>query len=134
MQVLKISMFVFFALGFQMLFGQSATPQVAITDLNGLWEIDLRPTPDSGPYLKDFIVQLTDDKNFSGSFYDTPFENGKINSAWDGVYFAFSTKDRSSTYVTIGHFDGETLKGTTFCEERAFVMPWTGKRKILTNN
>lgn len=134
MQILKLSLLVFFALGFQVLFGQNESTKILTSDLNGLWEIDLRPTPDAEPYLKDFIIQMTNGKSFSGSFYDTPFKNGKINSVWGDIHFAFSTKDRSSTYVTTGYFDGDILRGTTYCEERNFVAPWTGKRKKNLNN
>ena len=129
MQTLKISLTLLFALGFNFLFAQDATTPLSKSDLEGQWEIDLRPTPDADPYFKNFTLQFFDDRHFAGAFYDTPFDNGVINSAWDGIYFAFSTKDRKSIYVTTGHFDGEKLTGMTYCEERDFVMPWTGKRK-----
>lgn len=134
MRLIQTLLLVFFALGFQLVYGQNEPTDSPASALAGQWEIDLRPSPGADPYLKDFSVRFTDEKHFSGSFYDTHFENGVVNSAWENVHFAFSTKDRKNTYVTIGYFDGEVVRGTTFCENRDLVMPWTGRRKIDSKN
>ncbi|MBK9466171.1 MAG: hypothetical protein IPN56_15630 [Chitinophagaceae bacterium] len=40
----------------------------------GTWVIDLRPTPDSEPYLKDFKFTKIEGKQFEGEFYGYPFQ------------------------------------------------------------
>jgi len=40
----------------------------------GNWQIDLRPTPESEAYFQSFIVETTDDKTFSGTFYGSDFK------------------------------------------------------------
>ena len=100
-----------------------------LKEISGTWVIDLRPSPESDPYFKDFVIKYRDDKNFSGVFYDTEFENGKLNSNWDKIYFAFSTSDGNSFYYHSGYIDGESINGITYSPERNFTMPWRGNRK-----
>jgi hypothetical protein len=76
-------------------------------DLNkveSVWIIDLRPTPDSEPYLKEFVIEDIESNSFAGKFYDTDFDNGSFNLSWDKLYFAFTTKDASSTYFHSGFY------------------------------
>ena len=102
--------------------------------LQGEWVIDLRPSPEAAPYLKEMKIIFNDGKRFAGSFYDTPFENGVINTTGGETYFAFSTKDGRATYFTSGKIENGELKGLTYCDNRDFVMPWTGKRKDEITN
>ncbi|MEO1259372.1 MAG: hypothetical protein AAFZ15_11275 [Bacteroidota bacterium] len=109
------------------------TAQIHIAaDLIGTWIIDLTPSPDAEPYVQVMEISAADGKTISGSFYNSPFENGETNSLWDKTYFAFTTKDRSSVYFTSGSIENGELRGVTYCDQRDFVMPWTGKRKELT--
>jgi hypothetical protein len=98
-------------------------------NLEGTWVIDLRPEPDAEPYLKDFVVKLKKNRSFSGEFYETKFENGVINNSWERVYFAFSTKDQSSSYYHSGYLEGGKVYGLTYSPERNFAAPWTGEKK-----
>ena len=41
--------------------------------LSGTWQVDLRPSPDSEPYLKDFEITLADANAVNVKFYDTEF-------------------------------------------------------------
>lgn len=107
----------------------SVAKSTTIQDLQGEWVIDLRPTPESEPYLKNMNVVFYDGKRFTGTFYDSPFDNGVTNSIWGRTYFAFSTKGGSSIYFTSGYIENNAIKGLTYCENREFVMPWAGKRK-----
>lgn len=111
----------------------SAPENSAETTLEGHWSIDLRPTPDAEPYFQELIIQPLNGKSFAGTFYNTNFKNGKINTSWGRTYFAFKTKDGKSTYYSSGYLEDETLRGTTYCEQRGFVMPWTGTRKQIQN-
>ena len=37
--------------------------------LSGTWTVDLRPTPDTDPYLQTFTIDEVEGNRFSGSFY-----------------------------------------------------------------
>lgn len=100
-----------------------------LTSIVGTWIIDLTPSPDATPYLQEMTVTKVEGTNFSGSFYNTRFDNGKTNTVWDKDYFAFKTKDGSSVYFHSGYIEDGELKGLTYCEKRDFTMPWTGTRK-----
>ena len=113
-------------------FGQTGSDNLKnhdLNEINGLWIIDLRPTPESEPYLKNFVVKISDN-GFEGSFYDTEFDNGNLNLNWDRTYFSFSTKDASSNYYHSGYFNGNKVLGITFSPERGFTMPWTGEKTV----
>ena len=95
----------------------------------GTWELDLRPSPEAQPYLKDFIIQSYDKGKLSGEFYGTPFTEGKINTAWGKLYFSFTTADQSGTYFHTGYLDEGRLYGTSFSEGRDFMIPWFSTKK-----
>jgi hypothetical protein len=78
-----------------------------LNSLNGIWIIDLRPNPESEPYLKNFVVKILDNIDFKGSFYDTEFNNGKLNLNWDSIFFLF-TQMMQLTVIIIP----DTLKET----------------------
>lgn len=107
--------------------GAAGKPNAA--DALGTWVIDLRPTPGSEPYLKEFKFTRTDSSRFDGEFYGYPFNGGYFNTHWDKIYFAFLTKDQTSIYYHSGYIEGNTVYGITLCEERKFVLPWKGMRK-----
>ncbi len=95
----------------------------------GTWVLDLRPSPEAEPYLKDFVIKSFDDGNLSGEFYGTPFTEGKINTAWGKLYFSFTTADNSGTYFHSGYLSEGRLYGTSFSEARKFMMPWVSIQK-----
>jgi hypothetical protein len=95
----------------------------------GKWQIDLRPTPESPAYLKDFKFTSIDSNRFDGEFYGYPFSGGWLNTNWDKIYFAFTTADQSSTYFHSGHIIGNKVFGIMLNEQRGFVLPWRGFRK-----
>ena len=97
-------------------------------DLEGTFTIDLRPTPDAAPYLKEFTITHVEGTDFSGSFYDTPFENGKLNLSWDIVYFAFTTTDQTNTYYHSGSIEGNDVYGITYSPQRQMTAPWRGSK------
>lgn len=55
--------------------------------LEGTWQVDLRPTPESEPYFKDFEITLAGENSFNGKFYDTEFSGGRLNSDWSKIFF-----------------------------------------------
>ncbi len=95
----------------------------------GTWELDLRPSPEAFPYLKDFVIQSFNDGKLAGEFYGTPFTEGKIHTAWGKLYFSFTTADQSSTYFHSGYLDEGRLYGTSFSEARGFMIPWFSTKK-----
>ena len=122
--------------------GQSSTiPKSALSQnsndfdfekIKGSWVIDLRPTPTSEPYLKDFVITPTIGREFSGEFYDTPFNIGVFNTDWENIYFAFSTGDRDNTYFHSGYIKGDEMIGVSYSESRKFTSHWTGTKRKLT--
>ena len=96
----------------------------------GTWIIDLRPTPESAPYLKEFKFTRVEGKKFDGEFYGYPFAGGFLNTDWDKVCFAFTTQDQSGTYFHSGYVEGNKVYGITLNESRGFVLPWKGQKKL----
>jgi hypothetical protein len=102
-----------------------------VNDALGTWVIDLRPTPNSEPYLKDFKFTSIDSSWFDGEFYGYPFTGGFLNLDWDKIYFAFTTADQSGTYFHSGYIEGNKVYGITLNENRKLLLPWKGERKTI---
>lgn len=100
-----------------------------LDNVKGTWLLDLRPDPNSEPYLKDFIVQPTKGKEFSGEFYGTKFTGGYFNTDWENLYFAFTTGDKDNIYYHSGYIIGNKIYGISYCEGRKFTSHWTGTKK-----
>jgi hypothetical protein len=98
-------------------------------EASGTWSIDLRPSPQAPPYLKDFIIKDYQDGTFSGEFYGTPFTGGKAHTAWGVIHFALATRDANSTYFHSGKIENGKIQGISYSPERDFVMPWFGAKK-----
>ena len=98
-------------------------------ELVGIWEVDLRPTPDAEPYLQEFEVSSVDGNGFEGSFYGTPVTEGRLNVDWGAVRFAFVTADGSGPYHHSGVLREGRLEGTTHSIGRDFLAYWTATRK-----
>jgi hypothetical protein len=102
----------------------------AYTDtLEGRWEIDLRPDPDADPYVQEFSVSRVSGNSFEGYFYGSPLEGARLNSNWDELFFAFTTRDQTYAYYHSGYLRDGVLYGVSYCPGREFVQPWTGVRK-----
>ncbi len=97
--------------------------------IKGTWAIDLRPSPNSEIYLKDFLINPTKDKSFSGEFYGTPFTSGTFNTEWEYIYFAFTTSDKENIYYHSGYIDGDKISGISYSANRKFISHWTGFKK-----
>ena len=101
----------------------------SVNQIQGTWEIDLRPTPNSQPYLKEFVISNVTDKTFSGVFYGSPFTGGELNGSWERLYFAFTTGDKDSSYYHSGYIENGKIYGISYSPERKFITPWTGGKK-----
>ncbi len=98
-------------------------------NVNGTWTIDLRPDPNSEAYLKDFVINATKGKDFGGEFYGTKFTNGKFNTDWEYLYFAFTTSDKENIYYHSGYIDGNKVFGISYSPNRKFTSHWKGTKK-----
>lgn len=101
---------------------------VGLDELPGTWSVDLRPTPDADPYLKTFTIDAIDGNRVTGSFYDTPFDDGVLNADWGTVVIAFTTSDSRTSYHHSAEIDGDQLVGRTHAPDRGFLSVWTGER------
>lgn len=113
-------------------FGQEVTDTLiseSNSPLIGNWIIDLRPKPDADGYFQPFVVEAVLENAFTGSFYGSAIENGKLNTNWERLYFAFTTKDQSNEYFHSGYLENGALYGVTYCPDRDFVAPWLGEKK-----
>ena len=97
--------------------------------LIGEWTIDLRPTPESDDYFQSFIVEIIEENKFEGTFYGSKVEDSLLNTNWDKLYFAFTTRDQSNEYYHSGYLHNGKLCGITYCPNREFTAPWTGDKK-----
>lgn len=97
--------------------------------LAGTWKVDLRPTPDSNAYYQEFVVESVEDRSFGGTFYGTAIEEGRINTDWGSVHFAFVTRDDSGPYNHSGVLRGDRLEGLTHSLGRDFLAVWSAVRQ-----
>lgn len=102
---------------------------VNLDQVEGTWVLDLRPDPNSEPYLKDFILTLTKGKEFEGEFYGTKFTGGYFNTDWEYLYFAFTTGDKDNVYYHSGYIIDNKIFGISYSEGRKFTSHWTGIKK-----
>jgi hypothetical protein len=97
--------------------------------VKGTWLLDLRPDPNSEPYLKDFILTPTKGKEFEGEFYGTKFSGGYFNTDWENLYFAFTTGYKDNVYYHSGYIIDDKIFGISYSEGRKFTSHWTGTKK-----
>jgi len=97
-------------------------------ELLGTWIVDLRPTPDSDPYLQEFTIHAIEGDRFSGTFYSTQFEDGVLNRNWGVVYLAFTTADGRTSYHHSGKLEAGNLTGSTHAPGRQMLSVWSATR------
>lgn len=108
-------------------------PSKNLDSISGIYLLDLRPGPNSAPYLKDLSLIHMEEKNFSGEFYGSTFTDGYFNTYWDKIFFAFTTGDKENTYYHSGYIEGNNIFGISFAPQRKFSSHWTGDEKALSN-
>ena len=106
---------------------QPAGP-VDAQDLIGTWKVDLRPTPRAAAYFQEFVVTSVSEKTFTGSFYGTPIEQARINTAWGAVRIGFVTSDQTGPYNHSATLVGDRLEGLTNATGRNFLSYWTAAK------
>ena len=111
-------------------YGQDEVNKQSKSDnLIGEWIIDLRPTPESEGYFQFFTVDSIDNNSFQGTFYGSELEKSLLNTSWEKLYFSFTTRDTSNEYYHSGYLLDDILYGITYCPNRKFTAPWTGRKK-----
>ncbi|MFY0603494.1 MAG: hypothetical protein JXQ93_06060 [Flavobacteriaceae bacterium] len=111
------------------LFATQTSTQEKITGIEGIWKIDLRPTPESKEYFQLFEIKKIKKNIFEGTFYGSTFKKGLLNTKWDRVYFSFTTSDASNDYYHSGYFLDGKIYGISYCPNRKFTAPWKGVKK-----
>jgi len=93
--------------------------------LLGTWTVDLRPTPASEPYYKEFVVTSVQGSSFTGTFYDTPISQARLNVDWGKLRIAFVTADGSGPYNHSAVLEGNRLEGLSNSTGRDFLSYWS---------
>lgn len=100
-----------------------------LPNILGTWEVDLRPSPDSEPFIQYLVITEISGTSLKGTFYESSLEDVLVNEKFDTVFLAFTTNDQSSIYY---HFikliDGNTIEGLTYSRNRNLIQPWKGRR------
>ncbi|GAB4212133.1 MAG: hypothetical protein OHK0022_47520 [Roseiflexaceae bacterium] len=96
--------------------------------LAGVWQVDLRPTPDAAPYHQPFEILSVAGKTFTGTFYGTPIQSALINSSWGEVVIGFLSEDGSGTYFHSARLVDGRLLGVSLSSGRQFLMVWRAER------
>ncbi len=108
--------------------GSQAQTEASDPDaLLGEWTVDLRPTPNAAAYEVEFEVTSIEGRAFTGTFYGSEIEEGRINTDWGPLRFGFVTRDGSGVYYTAGVLKDGKLEGTTHSLGRDFLSYWTAK-------
>ena len=97
--------------------------------LLGTWKVDLRPNPEAEPYYKSFVVTSVEGRSFSGSFYDTPISQGRINTDWGKLRIAFVTTDGSGPYYHSATLESDSLEGLSNSTGRDFLAYWSAVKE-----
>ena len=107
----------------------SSSLDISNTDgLVGIYEIDLRPTPDAEAYFQKFEISSISEGTIYGTFYGSTIEKGQLNTQWDTIYFAFQTRDSSNVYYHSGRIEGDKVFGITYAPNRKLTAPWSGRK------
>ena len=96
--------------------------------LLGTWKVDLRPLPGALDYYKTLVVTAVNGKTFSGTFYDSPIDEARINTDWGAVRIAFDTADRSGAYHHSAVLKDGQLEGLSNSTGRNFLSYWRAQK------
>lgn len=106
-----------------------AAPVPSPASLVGIWQVDLRPTPDAPAYLQELVVTAVEGKTFTGTFYGAPISEGRLNTDWGTLRIAFVTADGSGAYHHSAVLRGEAFEGLTHSTGRDFLAYWSARKQ-----
>jgi hypothetical protein len=103
-----------------------ATPaQVA-----GTWDVSLFFSADAPPSSTVMVLSPQPDGTLDGSFYSSPFEEGRVAQRDGDTAFIATTRDGSGIYITSGRLVGpDVIEGQTLSTGRDFLMLWRAERR-----
>lgn len=96
----------------------------SLDDLIGTWDVALYFSPNNPPSATVMTVSAVTDGTLIGTFYGTPFSEGRATVFDDEVIFSVATSDNSGPYLTSGRLKDGAIEGQTFAVGRDFLMPW----------
>lgn len=104
--------------------------QAETSPLLGTWDISLYFSADAPPSATRMVIDaVSADGTLSGTFYDSPFQQGRFTLFAGDALFTVVTSDGTGDYVTSGRLDDTgMMTGQTLSTGRGFLMAWTGER------
>ena len=109
--------------------GSTRPKDVTADLLLGTWTVDLRPTPGSEPYFREFVVTSVEGRSFNGTFYGAPVSQARINTDWGKLRVAFVTADGSGAYHHSAVLEDGRLEGLSNSTGRDFLSYWSAVRQ-----
>ncbi len=104
-----------------------------LNSLIGSWDVSLYYDPDSPPAPTELVISdVFEDGRIAGTFYQSPFSDGRAATRGDIAIISVITSDGSGAYHTSGRLypDGR-FEGQTLSTGRGFLTPWTAERKSI---
>ncbi|MEL6686607.1 MAG: hypothetical protein AAFP97_03190 [Pseudomonadota bacterium] len=103
---------------------------IADSALLGTWDVSLYFSPDAPPSKTQMVVTAVgEDSTLAGTFYDSPFLNGRYTTFDDEIRFTVVTTDRTGPYLTSGVLGADgTMAGQTLATGREFLMAWSAEK------
>lgn len=114
--------------------GDVVTPRgMTLDEIVGVWDIALHYDPAQPPSATVLDISAIEDGALTGTFYGTPFEEGRATLFRGEAIVSVVTSDNSGPYLTSGRLDADGgFSGQTFSVGRGFLMPWTATRRDKT--
>jgi len=74
-------------------------------------------------------VTSVEGDTFSGTFYDAPVSQARLNTNWGKLRIAFVTSDSSGPYNHSAILDGNRLEGLSNSTGRDFLSYWSAVKQ-----
>lgn len=113
---------------------EKSAPTLALSDLVGVWDVELYFDPDQPPSVTVMEVTAIDEGAVSGAFYGSEFSTAQAVMHNGFIIFSAITSDGTGPYAhgmrmhSPNHIYGQTLS-----TGRDFVMPWEATKRAQPN-
>ena len=97
-------------------------PEAVVEDLIGTWDVSLFFSEEAPPSGTEMVVTAVDKGVLTGTFYGSPFLEGRAIVFDDEVLFTVVTADGSGEYLTSGELDDDEIEGQVLSVGRDFLM------------
>lgn len=95
--------------------------------LEGNWTVDLSTDPQV-IYNQPMVIDVADNGQVTGSFYNTPISSGRYGSSFGRQCIAFVTSDGAGDYQHSACLVDGRMVGQSWAEHRGFLLPWAAER------